>query len=329
MQLYIDTFGTSLHRKANAFEVFKKGEKTKLAPTKIKSIVLSKGAKISSDAVLLAIENEIDIVFVNGAGQPKGRIWSHKFGSISSIRKNQVLFGKSDAAGEWIRAIVLQKIEGQKQLIQSLHRDRPAKQEIIEEAVEQLTKFANKVETMPLTPLTANSDTLRAYEGNASKNYFYVLAKVVPPRYRFAKRSRRPAMDMFNCTLNFLYGCLYQRVEAALIIAGIDPYLGIFHRDEYNRPVLVYDLIEQYRIWADAVALQLCFRRLLEEDFFNKNDKGAYWLEHSGKKVVVQAFNDYLEEVVQMNGKRRSRLTHIQDDAHRLAQLFLKFKEEA
>ena len=71
MQLYIDTFGTSLHRKANAFEVFKKGEKTKLAPTKIKSIVLSKGAKISSDAVLLAIENEIDIVFVNGAGQPK------------------------------------------------------------------------------------------------------------------------------------------------------------------------------------------------------------------------------------------------------------------
>src|SRR5690554_8033156 len=71
MQLYIDTFGTALHRKANAFEISKKGEKTKLAPTNIKSMVLSKGAKISSDAVLLAIENEIDIVFVNGAGQPK------------------------------------------------------------------------------------------------------------------------------------------------------------------------------------------------------------------------------------------------------------------
>lgn len=328
MQLIIDTFGTSLHKKSNAFEVFKKGEKTKIAPTKIKSIVLSKGAKISSDAVLLAIENEIDIVFVNSSGQPKGRVWSHKYGSISSIRKNQVLFSQSSQNGEWVRSIILAKIEHQKDLVKKLMRDRPAKKEFMEASYIQMEKFSQKIAEMNLTPLAPNKDILRAYEGNASKEYFGVLSKIVPPKYRFAKRSRQPAEDMFNCILNYLYGCLYQRVEAALIIAGIDPYLGVFHRDEYNRPVLVYDIIEQYRIWADAVALQLCFRRLIEPTFFSISKNNAYWLEYPGKKIVVQAFNDYLDEVVQKNGKRRTRLVHIQDDAHRLAKFFLAFKNE-
>jgi CRISPR-associated protein Cas1 len=27
-----------------------------------------------------------------------------------------------------------------------------------------------------------------------------------------------------------------------------DPYVGVMHRDEYNRPVLAYDVIEKFRV---------------------------------------------------------------------------------
>ncbi|MCC5917268.1 MAG: CRISPR-associated endonuclease Cas1 [Cryomorphaceae bacterium] len=327
MQILIDTFGTSLHRKENAFEVWKKGETQKIAPTKIKSIVLSKGAKISSDAILLAIENEIDVVFVDRGGTPKGRVWSHKYGSISTIRKNQVLFAKSKEGADWVKGIIKRKALAQIELLQSLHRDRPKKQDVIKSAIERMNGFTLRIEALELYPIESNSDMLRAFEGNISKNYFQTLAAVVPKIYYFDHRSKRPAKDMFNCVLNYLYGCLYQRVEASLITAGIDPYLGIFHRDEYNRPVLVFDVIEKYRVWADAVAMQLCFRRLLLNEMFSKNSNGGYWLEYPGKKVVVQAFNDYLDEVVQMNVKRRTRLTHIQDESHQFASTLLEYTE--
>lgn len=328
MQIHIDTFGTSLHRKENAFEVWKKGETQKLAPSKVKSIVLSKGAKISSDAILLAIENEIDVVFVDRGGMPKGRVWSHKYGSISTIRKNQVLFAKSIQATDWVKMVLRKKVLGQIELLESLRRDRPKKQSVIDDAVVKMRSLDNRITDLELFPLEANADLLRGLEGNVSKNYFQTLSLVVPKIYSFENRTKRPAKDMFNCVLNYLYGCLYQRVEAALITAGIDPYLGIFHRDEYNRPVLVYDVIEKYRIWADAVALQLCFRRLLVKEMFSINDNGGYWLELPGKKIVVQAFNDYLDEVVQMNNKRRSRLTHIQDESHQFATMLLEFNAD-
>jgi CRISPR-associated protein Cas1 len=47
------------------FLVTTKDGKQMLSPQKIKSISISKGAKISSDAALLAIENEIEVLFVD------------------------------------------------------------------------------------------------------------------------------------------------------------------------------------------------------------------------------------------------------------------------
>lgn len=331
MQLVIQSFGASLHRKQEAFEVVQKGEKTKVSPLKLRSIVLSKGARISSDAVLLAIEHEIEILFTDRGGLPLGRVWSPRFGSVSTIRRKQLSFSQ-DREGLWwlMREVLLPKMQAQAALLRSLCRDRPAKAEQLEEGAAALLAFAEKAENLKLGDLHQAKQSLRGLEGNASRLYFQNLSFVLPGLYRFERRSRRPARDMFNCCLNYLYGMLYSNVEGALIKAGLDPYLGILHRDDYNRPVLVYDLIEKYRVWADQVLLQLCFRRMLKREMFSvEGTPEAYWLEDSGKRLVIPAMNDYLEEVVQLNQKRRSRLVHLQDDAHRLAQYLLDEDERA
>jgi CRISPR-associated protein Cas1 len=130
---------------------------------------------------------------------------------------------------------------------------------------------------------------------------------------------------MFNCILNYLNGILYSKVEKALITAGIDPYIGIMHRNEYNRPVLAFDIIEKYRIWAEQVVIQLCFRQIPDEEMFSYQQNG-YWLQGPGKKIIITAFDLYMDEVVNFDSRRMSRYNHIDSFAQYLATRLKNFQ---
>ena len=323
MQIVLQQIGAYLHKKGEAFEVRTADGSHKISPARIDSILISPGVKISSDALLFAIKKQIEVILLDGKGSPMGRIWSHQYGSISSIRKQQVHFGEGKSGAMWITGLIARRITTQRDLLLSLARDRPAKRNLIESTAQTLDSILLKVEALqPDTLDDAAKAQLRGWEGAAGQSYFSALAAVVPEEYRFERRSRRPALDIFNAVLNYLFGILYGRIEGALIKAGIDPYLGVFHRDEYNRPVLVFDMIEPYRAWAEAVLLSLCFHRALREDMFAREGR-SFWLDTAGKKLIIGAMNDYLAEVVQLNGKRRSRLVHIQEDCYNLAQRML------
>ena len=45
---------------------------------------------ISSQAVVLALEHNIDIIFLDIYGDPMGRIWFSKMGSTALIRRRQL-----------------------------------------------------------------------------------------------------------------------------------------------------------------------------------------------------------------------------------------------
>ena len=165
--------------------------------------------------------------------------------------------------------------------------------------------------------------TLRGWEGAAGRRYFEALATLMPPDYAFEKRSKRPALDRFNALLNYGYGMLYGKVEGALIRAGVDPYVGIFHRDDYNRPVLVFDVIERYRVWVDHVVIHLARQEAFPDEAFALRSGGGVWLDGIGKRILIQAVNDYLAEITPLNGLRRSREEHLRQYAHELAKLFL------
>jgi CRISPR-associated protein Cas1 len=172
--------------------------------------------------------------------------------------------------------------------------------------------------------------SLRGWEGAASKRYFSCIAELVPPFYQFEQRDRLPARDPFNATLNYAYGILYGKVEGALIKAGIDPYAGVFHRDDFNRPALVYDMIERYRTWMDFVVVSLCRALAFPEESFDRHpETGAVLLGPLAKRILIQSVDDYLHEVIQWQGKTLSRLSHMDQDAYKLAKEFLKSDNDA
>ena len=326
MDLILNTFGTSLVKDNDTFLVIHKDGKQRIDPAKLKSITISKGASITSDAAILAIEKEIDVSFVDGTGKPHGRIWSNKYGSISTIRKNQVDFAFSVDAIDWIKDIIQDKLDNQIAVLLSFTPPDERIETKVKTAIRRIEDYKTKVKNLQGETVSEVAPSLRGWEGAAGKIYFETINLFLPDGFKMNSRSQHPAMDVPNCFLNYGYGILYGKIESALIKAGIDPYVGVMHRDDYNRPVLVFDVIEKFRVWVDFVVFSLVMQKVLNEDCYQIKDDGSYWLEALGKRIVVQSVNDYLNETIRIKAMERSRITHIQLFAHDFAKYLLEYK---
>lgn len=325
MELILNTFGVSLNRDNEAFVITKKGERHRIPVDDIKSIQISRGAQITSDAVMLAIENEIEVLFMDRGGKPMGRVWSPRYGSISTIRKGQLNFTSSHAALEWIKEVIMQKMENQQALMLLLQPRETGLERERKRNIDRIEDYRNKVSKLEGEIVSDVAPTLRGWEGQASRIYFATIVKYLPEEFQFEQRSQHPAMDVANAFLNYGYGVLYGKVEGALIKAGVDPYIGILHRDDYNRPVLVYDVIELYRIWVDYVVFTLLAQNGITEECYSIREDGSYWLEPLGRRILIQSLNDYLDETISKGGVVRSRLTHMNLYIQNLAQKLKRY----
>lgn len=324
MELVLYTFGATLTIDNNGFVVTQGKERQRIPADSVSSIQISKGACITSDAALLAVEHEIPVIFVNRAGKPEGRIWSPRYGSISTIRKGQLLFSQSKGAVAWIKGVLERKLSNQQALLMTMTIP-PEEQSEIERDIHRLEVYRRKIQLLDGERVSDIAAELRGCEGSAARIYFAALNRFLPEPLRFTERSQHPALDPVNAFLNYGYGILYGKVEGALIQAGIDPYIGILHRDEYARPVLAYDVVELFRLWVDYVVYQLACQNVLTDDYYSIQPDGSHWLETLGRRVLIQSLNDYLEEIVDMNGLLRSRETHIRLYAQSLAQTFRSY----
>lgn len=73
--------------------------------------------------------------------------------------------------------------------------------------------------------------------------------------------------------LNYVYGVVAGEMTIALLGAGLDPGLGIFHADKDNRASLAYDAMEAIRPYAEAWLLTcLAESRFSKRDFYEEAD---------------------------------------------------------
>jgi CRISPR-associated protein Cas1 len=332
MHLVLNSYGVTLQKENDLFVISTTDGKQSFPPDKVKTISISKAAKVTSDAILLAIRHQVDILFVNDQGHPEGRVWSVQYGSISNIRRSQLDFLYSAEVIPWVKNLLTEKLNNQVAMLLALQPENPNElpaYNLVRFAINSIEDHKRKIEKCKGEALSDIAPSLRGWEGAAGRKYFDTISELLPAAYRFENRNRQPATDMFNSMLNYAYGMLYGKVEGALIKAGIDPYAGIFHRDDYNRPALVFDIIERYRLWMDYVVVQLCRQQAVPPDCFETDTAtGACKLEALGKRILIQAVNDYLAEIINIDGSERSRQTHIELQQQQLAQFFLKKTSE-
>lgn len=159
---------------------------------------------------------------------------------------------------------------------------------------------------------------LRGLEGAAAAAYWRGFGrKIRNAALPFHGRSRRPPRDPPNAMLSLGYTFLGILQQSHVLAAGLDPYVGVFHDLDYNRPSLVLDLIEEFRpVAVDALVLSMLNQRQVGpadferpervkraeaisegfEDAGEGEEPNAVYLAEGGRRVFLRSFFDRLRE---------------------------------
>ena len=322
MQLVINTRGAYLKKEKNCFLVKNDDKSFEVSADKVDSILITTSATITTDAIEFAVENNIDIVFLNYFGDPYGRVWHSKLGSTTLIRRRQLEAEASAVGFNLARGWIAQKLENQLDFLKDLKKNRPDEYETLGQYIAKISQLKDNLMGMKGS-LDEKRGSIMGTEGMASLTYFEALNSIMPDAWKFNGRSRDPAQDAFNCLLNYGYGVLYSQVEKACIIGGLDPYMGFLHTDNYNKKSFVFDLIEIFRIHIDRTVINLFSKKQVHEGLFDKIPGGLY-LNKDGKAILITAINETLDKEIDYNGRNVKVRNTIQMECHSIANSLIK-----
>jgi len=311
-----------LKKSRNCFLVKTDEKKFEVSAGRVETILITTSATITTDAIEFALENNIDIVFLNESGEPVGRVWHSRLGSTNLIRRRQLEASSHPRGFRMARDWSLAKLENQASFLSELRKNRPKLREELQGHIEEIRSLTEELARLSGTPEKVRG-RLMGLEGMASRSYFTALSLVMPEKWKFQGRSRNPAHDGFNCLLNYGYGVLYHLVEKACIIAGLDPYIGIIHTDNYNKKSFVFDFIEPFRIHVDRTVVALFSRRQVKPGLFDRIP-GGLTLNSDGKALLITHLNETFEKEVNYRGRKIRIKNTIQYEAHRTANKLIK-----
>lgn len=293
--------------------------KQHIAAHKISTIIMSTSAALSTDAVRLALMNNIDIIFTQSDGHPMGRIWHSKLGSTTKIRKRQLEASLGKDAVTFTKAWIGEKMNNQLEFIKDLKKHRSQMSEFLDDKISRMQNLLLSLKGLEADKIEEIADSVRGLEGTCGRMYFETINYVLPEQYMFNGRSMRPAKDPFNAFINYGFGILYTRIEKSLMIAGLDPYVGFMHRDDYNQKSMVFDFIEPYRIFVETAVFRLFAAKKVNKAHTDEIANGVT-LNKEGKELLVTALNNYMEsETIRYKGRNQTRANAMQQDAHRFA----------
>lgn len=315
MILVIDNYKTFIGRESERFKLLTENEKEEYASGNIEQIVVVKASSISFGAIKLAMENNIDIVYLGKFGHPHARIYPCKLGGTTLTRRKQLEAYNSEKGSHIAKGFITAKIKNQSSLLKSLGKARNNAE--LMQASKSVSKSITKIEI-----LKGNVDQIRqqllGIEGNASSTYFTALTKILP----FNSRDK-DAKDPVNISLNYGYGILYSEAERACVIAGLDPYLGFLHMDRYGKPCMTLDLVEEFRQpIVDRAVVTLFSHKQFDESYLEQNGNTVL-LSQEGRKNIIEAVLGRLNQTITYDEKNISLKQVIAEQARNAARYLL------
>ena len=241
-------------------------------------------------------EDGVALVLLDANGRFKARLEGAVSGSVLLRQAQYRLAGESVFALGIARNCIAGKVRNCRQVLL-----RGARESKLEEDAEVLARAANDLAAaLRALPAATELDTLRGIEGEAARQYFSALNFLVRPAarqtFRMDGRTRRPPRDRVNALLSFLYSLLMNDCRSAIEAAGLDPQIGFLHAVRPGRAALALDLMEEFRCFADRLALSLINRGQIGADDFVEREGGAVLLDGDARKVVLVAYQERKQE---------------------------------
>ncbi len=327
MQIILDDYGMFLGKQGNRFIVTKKPKddseteiEKEFSADKVRQIIISTASSVSTDAVKLAMESNIDIVYTNYYGMPVARVYPCKLGGTTLTRRSQATQYNTEKAPKLVKAFVEAKVKNQAYLLKSLSKTRE-KVDFCQTADSMLNSLT-KLESISGTVDEMREEIL-GIEGYAGNQYFACLTQILP----FSQREHE-AKDPVNAMLNYGYGILYSEIEKSCILAGLDPYLGFLHTDRYGKPSMVLDMIEEFRqpVVDRAIITLFALKKVEDSDF--ETSGNCFMLSKKGREKVIEAVMERLHTKITYKDKKASLQRIMLHQARMIAKFLLGEKSE-
>ncbi|MFO1224989.1 MAG: type I-C CRISPR-associated endonuclease Cas1c [Burkholderiaceae bacterium] len=262
----------------------------------LQSVVCFGHVGLSAPLMHRLADDGISLVLLDGHGRFKARLEGPVSGNVLLRQAQHAAAADAGAALGIGRALVAGKLRNQRHVLQRGARE--AKQD---EDARRLTRAVlDLAASLRATAQACDLDTLRGIEGEAARTYFEALNLLVRADLRetFAMdgRSRRPPRDRMNALLSFFYSMWMNDCRSACEAAGLDPQIGFLHTVRPGRAALALDLMEEFRPFADRLALTLVNRAQVTAQDFIEREGGAVLLEGEARKAVVAAYQERKQE---------------------------------
>lgn len=292
LPVYVQRAGTRVGIRGDVLEVREKDQKVAEARMEHTSqVALFGNVQVSSQALRALLERDIPVVFYSGGGWFYG--WARSFGS----RNIELRRAQFRAADDPVRALPLArrfistKVWNQRTLLRRNCSQGPD----LQTTLDRLTELRDQADR------AASAAELLGLEGTAARLYFGLFTRMLKAdieSFRLEERNRRPPRDPLNALLSFVYSLLTKDWTIACAVAGLDPFLGFFHRPRFGRPSLALDLMEEFRpIVADSVVLSLLNGGTITPSDFIRRGLGVA-LTDSARRRVISAYERRMDELI-------------------------------
>lgn len=231
-----------------------------------------------------AMSTGVDVVFCSRRGGYLGQLLAAGDGTRVDRLRAQLTLADGEKALPLCRSIVETKGVKQRTLLRRF--GRPEHAEDTRKAVHEIDAL------LPMLSQCTSVQEIMGVEGAIARAYFGAYGQLFPDVLRFETRSRRPPLDLTNSALSFLYVVLLGECCSALVAAGLDPAIGVFHADHDNRPSLALDLMEELRpMVVDQVVLGAARSgRLTPEHGRREDDTPGVMLTKTGRTVLLDGY---------------------------------------
>ena len=291
--LYVTTPDTYLRLDNDTLRVEVNRETRLRVPLHHLSAVVCFGhINLSAPLMHLLADRGIALVLLDDNGRFKARLEGAVSGNVLLRQAQFQRVADPAFTLDMARASVAGKIKNTRQVLQ-----RGAREAKAEDEANALARLAdNLAASLRALPGENSLDGVRGIEGEAARRYFSGLNLLVRADQRAAfamdGRTRRPPRDRLNALLSFLYAMWMNDCRSALEAAGLDPQVGFLHALRPGRASLALDLMEEFRPWADRLALTLINRGQLKAHDFVLREGGAVALQPDARKAVVVAYQE-------------------------------------
>lgn len=299
--LYLSTEGAYAHLEGETLVVKVGDAKRGQVPMHhLGAIVCLGRVSLSPQLMARCMADGRSIVWLNENGRFQARVEGEVGGNILLRQAQFRAADKPEIALQLIKAFIAGKLKNSRNVLMRSARDSKDDAEKT-----QLAKAAKALAVNLRNVQHAESPaSVLGLEGDAARVYFEQFNTLIKPSMRaefeYKGRSRRPPKDAVNALISFIYALLLSDCRSALETVGLDPQLGFFHVVRPGRPALALDLMEEFRaVLGDRLALTLMNRGQLQLKDFEFRTGGAVYLNDTGRKTVVVAYQERKKETMQ------------------------------